>query len=142
MLDCHPRQDGALLRFPSPQIGCTTPSCVLARVVAYLGTTRDRAPCLTWRALVRRVELSLRERGRQLQLADLAEGQTLRGQVKRLERFGVFIALAEAPGLAGLAHISEVADAKVDDLGKLFRVGQGARPGTSLRFSGFQGFRV
>jgi hypothetical protein len=72
------------------------------------------------------VELSLKEASRQLGLEDLSEGQTVRGRVRRVERFGVFVTLAGSAGLTGLAHISEVADEKVEDLAQLFQAGQGA----------------
>lgn len=50
--------------------------------------------------------------------------------MRRVERFGVFVTLAGSDGkLTGLAHISECADGRVDDLGKLFAAGQGGSPG-------------
>ena len=51
--------------------------------------------------------------------------------MKRVEKFGVFVEL-EARGksgggkkITGLAHVSELADGFVEDVGKLFPVGQG-----------------
>ena len=79
-----------------------------------------------------RAELSLKEAGWQLGLKDLAEGQSVRGRVRRVERFGVFVTLTGSARLTGLAHISEVADEQVADLAQLFQPGQGA---PSLRIS-------
>ena len=83
-----------------------------------------------------RVELTLRTKARAPRgtgaaaaaaaaaLAELTEGQAVRGRVKRVEKFGVFVELPEQGGVTGLAHVSELADDFVKDIGALFSVGQ------------------
>ena len=44
------------------------------------------------------------------------------GKVARLEKFGAFIELA--PGIDGLAHISELAWSRVGDPSEVLKVGQ------------------
>jgi rRNA biogenesis protein RRP5 len=70
-----------------------------------------------------RVELSLKTRA-MLLLEDFAEGQVVRGRIKRVEKFGVFIRVRDSP-VVGMAHVSEVADERVKDLPAMFRAGQG-----------------
>lgn len=57
-------------------------------------------------------------------LEDMSEGQIVRGTVKRVEKFGVFVRIKDSP-ITGMAHISEVADEHVTDLSELFKAGQG-----------------
>ena len=57
-------------------------------------------------------------------LADLSEGDTVQGTVKKVEHFGVFVRL-NGSSLTGLAHKSELADAFVADTAAAFQVGQG-----------------
>ncbi|KAL4451480.1 hypothetical protein ABPG75_007142 [Micractinium tetrahymenae] len=73
-----------------------------------------------------RVDLTLRSRKVGPSLGSLEEGQVVRGRVKRLAKFGVFVELegTEAQGATGLAHVSEVADEYVKDLASLFSPGQ------------------
>ena len=79
-----------------------------------------------------RVELTLRKHRPAPSLQNLEEGQVVRGRVKRIEKFGVFVELdaaqdggAAAPaGPCGLAHLSELADAFVYDPDRLFKVDQ------------------
>jgi small subunit ribosomal protein S1 len=49
-------------------------------------------------------------------------GDIVRGRVARLEKFGAFIELA--PGIDGLAHISELAWSRVNDPAEVLTVGQ------------------
>lgn len=73
-----------------------------------------------------RVELSLKLRAPgAADLADLTEGDTLRGTIKNVEHFGVFVRLNNS-SLTGLAHKSELADGFVADIADAFQVGQGA----------------
>lgn len=53
-----------------------------------------------------------------------AVGTVLKGRVRRVEKFGVFVDLEGGKG-SGLAHISEVADGFVSNLESMFKVGQG-----------------
>ncbi len=53
---------------------------------------------------------------------DNKPGDMVKGVVTRLEKFGAFIELA--PGLEGLAHISELSWARVNDPGEVVTVGQ------------------
>ncbi|KAK9832620.1 hypothetical protein WJX81_004603 [Elliptochloris bilobata] len=76
-----------------------------------------------------RVEVTLRSKGgagARLALQDLEVGQVVRGRVKRVERYGVFVEVAGGT-LTGLVHISEAADEYVKDLGQLFSPGQSVR---------------
>lgn len=79
--------------------------------------------CVVWHG---RVELSLKLAAPgAAELADLAEGDTVRGTVRKLEHFGVFVRLHNS-SLTGLAHKSQLADAFVADPAAAFQVGQGA----------------
>ncbi len=79
-----------------------------------------------------RVEMTLRRRRPAPSLDALEEGQVVRGRVKRIEKFGVFVELDGASdggatttvGPCGLAHLSELADAYVHDVDQLFKVDQ------------------
>ena len=55
-------------------------------------------------------------------LAANPDGSIVAGKVTRLEKFGAFVELA--PGLEGLAHISELAWSRVESPAELLRVGQ------------------
>lgn len=55
-------------------------------------------------------------------LDQLRAGEILAGKIKRVEKFGCFVALEGTP-LSGLAHISECADEFIKDLGEKFTVG-------------------
>ena len=54
--------------------------------------------------------------------SDLKIGQTVAGVVKRVESFGVFVAIDNSK-LTGLAHISECADERLDKLDDVYSVG-------------------
>lgn len=71
-----------------------------------------------------RIELSLKSKG-WATLEDFTEGQIVRGRVRRAEKFGVFVRIDDS-AVTGMAHISEVADERVDDLPAMFKPGQGA----------------
>ncbi|KAL4538228.1 hypothetical protein Ndes2526B_g03454 [Nannochloris sp. 'desiccata'] len=79
-----------------------------------------------------RVEMTLRRRRPAPSLEALEEGQVVRGRVKRIEKFGVFVELdgtsdggaTTSVGPCGLAHLSELADAYVHDVDHLFKVDQ------------------
>ena len=57
-------------------------------------------------------------------LGDLKKGDVVKGKIKRLEPFGVFVELHNS-SLTGLAHISEVSDEFVKNLQDSFQIGQG-----------------
>ncbi|GFH26330.1 uncharacterized protein HaLaN_24463, partial [Haematococcus lacustris] len=75
-----------------------------------------------------RVELSLRSsvlpsgRG----VSELQPGELVDGRVRRVEKYGVFVDILGTQ-VAGLAHISELSDAKVHDVSSLFMVRQAVR---------------
>ncbi|KAF0686374.1 Aste57867_21818 [Aphanomyces stellatus] len=74
-----------------------------------------------------KLELSLKasvvtEGAGQLTVESLTVGQTVKGTIKSIQAYGVFISL-EKSSLSGLCHISEVADAKVKSLEGVFSVG-------------------
>ncbi|ORX93442.1 nucleic acid-binding protein [Basidiobolus meristosporus CBS 931.73] len=76
----------------------------------------------------KRVELSLKKSqidpnvAPLLTLADIQEGEKIKGFVKRIESYGIFIRIDDS-NISGLCHISEVSDTKVEDLNKLYSVG-------------------
>ena len=90
-----------------------------------------------------KVELTLRNRKAPPSLEALEEGQVVRGKVKRIENFGVFVEL-DAPkeggaagvqyGPTGMAHLSELADEYVHDAAKLFKVDQRKNERENKRF--------
>ena len=55
-------------------------------------------------------------------LAEHQAGAVVNGKVKRLEKFGAFIEVA--PGIEGMAHISELAWSRVGDPSEVLTVGQ------------------
>ena len=72
-----------------------------------------------------KIDLTLRQRKPRPSVASYKEGGVVKGRVKRIEKYGVFVQLEG--GAVGLAHVSEVADAFVADVNELFKVGQGVR---------------
>jgi len=62
-----------------------------------------------------------RELSQQSFLAEHKAGEVVSGRVKRLEKFGAFIELA--PGIEGLAHVSELAWTRVNDPSEVLSVG-------------------
>jgi rRNA biogenesis protein RRP5 len=70
-----------------------------------------------------KVDLTLRKRRVILSLDKYHEGQVVAGKVKRIESYGIFIALRDS-NVSGLAHVSEICDGYVQDIHKLFNVGQ------------------
>ena len=92
---------------PSPETAFPPGSRVTGRVLAVETGTH-------------RIELSLKESdftgGAPMGLADLTVGQVVRGTVKRVETFGVFVTLAGG-GVTGMVHISMFADGpRIKDL--------------------------
>ncbi|KAK9804637.1 hypothetical protein WJX73_002075 [Symbiochloris irregularis] len=75
-----------------------------------------------------RVEVSLKplRRGWPDLDPDMAPGHTVRGVVKRVEPFGVFIELS-GMGVTGMAHVSELADDFVKTPADAFQPGQSVR---------------
>ncbi len=65
--------------------------------------------------------LEEREELARQRLKQIKPGDVLEGVVKNIVEFGIFVDLGD--GLEGLVHISEVSWEKVDDLNKLFKVG-------------------
>ncbi|EGD79227.1 hypothetical protein PTSG_12966 [Salpingoeca rosetta] len=57
---------------------------------------------------------------------DLKIGQIVAGVIKRVESFGVFVTIDNSK-LSGLAHISECADAKIDNLDAVYNVGDAVK---------------
>ncbi|GAB1320357.1 rRNA bioproteinsis protein rrp5 [Madurella fahalii] len=56
-------------------------------------------------------------------IADLKEGQTITGRVRKVEEFGVFIDIDGSTNLSGLCHRSEMADRAVKDAKTLYNEG-------------------
>ena len=59
-----------------------------------------------------------------MQLEQLQPGQVVRGKIKRVEAFGVFVRL-HSSSLTGLAHKSELSDDFVKDPADVYQAGQG-----------------
>ncbi len=70
-----------------------------------------------------KIDVSLRTRKTNTNVDGYREGQIVQGTVKRIEKFGVFISIADST-LTGMAHVSELCDGFVQDIEKLFKVGQ------------------
>ncbi len=70
-----------------------------------------------------KIDVSLRTRKTNSNVDGYHEGQIIQGTVKRIEKFGVFISIADST-LTGMAHVSELCDGFVQDIDKLFSVGQ------------------
>jgi rRNA biogenesis protein RRP5 len=56
-------------------------------------------------------------------IADLKEGQTITGKVRKVEEFGAFIDIDGSMNLSGLCHRSEMADRAVKDARTLYKEG-------------------
>jgi rRNA biogenesis protein RRP5 len=56
-------------------------------------------------------------------IAELKEGQTITGKVRKVEEFGAFIDIAGTMNLSGLCHRSEMADRTVKDARTLYNEG-------------------
>lgn len=65
--------------------------------------------------------------------SQLQEGQKVRGPVKRIENFGLFVEIA--PGIEALAHVSELSWTRVNNPADLYKVGD-VVSGTILRIEG------
>eukprot|EP00890_Picochlorum_soloecismus_P005949 jgi/Picsp_1/6355/NSC_03704-R1_protein rrp5 homolog len=70
-----------------------------------------------------KVDMTLRKRRVTLSLDKYHEGQVVAGKVKQIESYGIFIAIRDS-NVSGLAHVSELCDGYVQDIHKLFTVGQ------------------
>lgn len=70
-----------------------------------------------------KIDVTLRKRKTTVSVEGFSEGQIVNGVVKRIEKFGVFVSIKDSP-VAGLAHVSELSDGYVQDVFKLFKVGQ------------------
>ncbi|KAI8105276.1 hypothetical protein M9435_000444 [Picochlorum sp. BPE23] len=69
------------------------------------------------------IDITLRKRKATVSVEGFSEGQIVNGVVKRIEKFGVFVSIKDSP-VTGLAHVSELSDGYVQDVFKLFSVGQ------------------
>ena len=69
------------------------------------------------------IDVTLRKRKTTVSVEGFSEGQIVNGVVKRIEKFGVFVSIKDPP-VTGLAHVSELSDGYVQDVFKLFNVGQ------------------
>ncbi|KAI8904014.1 hypothetical protein EDD86DRAFT_206747 [Gorgonomyces haynaldii] len=78
-------------------------------------------------AVQQKVELSLKQSDTdpdalKIHFADLKEGSRVSGVVTKVEKYGVFIRVQDSQ-LSGLCHISEVSDQPVQNLERLYAVG-------------------
>ncbi|XP_074276479.1 rRNA biogenesis protein RRP5 [Silene latifolia] len=75
--------------------------------------------------LSKRVEVTLKVGGNsslKSELSDLNVGDVIKGRIKRVESFGLFIVIDNTK-LTGLCHVSEVSDDHIDNLEDKFRAG-------------------
>ena len=61
-----------------------------------------------------------------LSFADFSVGQKVKGEVRNVKPFGVFVRLRHSQ-VDGLAHISECSDERIEDLGQHYKVGDRVR---------------
>ncbi|TPX37608.1 hypothetical protein SmJEL517_g00637 [Synchytrium microbalum] len=61
-----------------------------------------------------------------LSLSDLVKGQKLRGTVKAIKPYGIFVSLGDGR-LSGLCHISQVSDTPIKEVGTLYSVGDAVK---------------
>ncbi|KAJ3090994.1 hypothetical protein HK102_001993 [Quaeritorhiza haematococci] len=76
-----------------------------------------------------RIEMSLKKSvvdpdasKKELSLADLEKGQKVSGTITKIERYGVFVQVANSR-ISGLCHSSELSDEPVEKIDKLYKVG-------------------
>lgn len=74
------------------------------------------------------IEMTLRPsvvsgKSRRTRFGNLKEGQVVSGKVKVVMEYGVFIEVDNATDVSGLCHRSEIADGVVQDVSKLYAVG-------------------
>jgi len=66
-----------------------------------------------------------------LTLQDLAAlvgtKHVLKGKIRKVEKFGVFVAINKSKTLSGLAHISDISDSFIDDVSKYYKIGDKVR---------------
>ncbi|CAM6099604.1 unnamed protein product [Calypogeia fissa] len=62
----------------------------------------------------------------EVRLEDIHVGDILNGQIRRIENFGVFIAI-ESSSIVGMCHVSELSDGFVKNIEQHFNVGQNVR---------------
>ncbi|EDQ93027.1 uncharacterized protein MONBRDRAFT_22368, partial [Monosiga brevicollis MX1] len=62
-----------------------------------------------------------------LRIDTLEQGQHVTGVIKRVESYGVFIVIDDSANLTGMAHISECADQRIEDLNKLYSAGDAVK---------------
>ena len=55
--------------------------------------------------------------------SDVREGQVVTGKVRKVEDFGVFIVIDNSENVSGLCHRTEIADAPMDQIKKLYKEG-------------------
>ncbi|KAF2088033.1 nucleic acid-binding protein [Saccharata proteae CBS 121410] len=59
--------------------------------------------------------------------SDLKPGQHVTGKIRKVEDFGVFIVVDNSSNVSGLCHRSEIADQQVEDVTKLYSVGDAVK---------------
>jgi rRNA biogenesis protein RRP5 len=64
---------------------------------------------------------------RPLGFEDLKERQIVTAKIRKVEPYGVFIVVDNSSNLSGLCHRSEISDNKVDDVTKLYEVGDAVK---------------
>ncbi|KAF2667132.1 nucleic acid-binding protein [Microthyrium microscopicum] len=62
-----------------------------------------------------------------LEFGDLKVGQICSAKVRKVEDYGVFILLDNSKNISGLCHKSEIADQRVEDVTKLYEVGDAVK---------------
>ncbi|TPX39096.1 hypothetical protein SeLEV6574_g07426 [Synchytrium endobioticum] len=90
-----------------------------------------RGRILSVNLVTSRIEMSLKasvvdgsSTRQNLSLSDLKVGQKLRGTVKAIQPYGIFISIGgEGSKLSGLCHVTQVSDTPVKDVSSLYSVG-------------------
>ncbi|PWW72721.1 nucleic acid-binding protein [Tuber magnatum] len=72
---------------------------------------------------LRESDISGKERPKPVDYSSLKEGQIVRGKVKNIAEYGVFISVDGSQNISGLCHKSQIADNVIEDVGKLYAIG-------------------
>ncbi|KAG0135944.1 hypothetical protein HOY82DRAFT_479619 [Tuber indicum] len=72
---------------------------------------------------LRESDISGKEKPKPADYSSLKEGQIVKGKVKNIAEYGVFISVYDSQHISGLCHKSQIADSAIDDISKLYAIG-------------------
>jgi len=72
---------------------------------------------------LRESDISGKERPKPTDYSTLKEGQIVKGKVKNIVEYGVFVRVDGPQNISGLCHKSQIADNAVEDISKLYAIG-------------------